>query len=277
MATRSACSTSTSTAPIGARLEAKVNRRIELEGPANFRDVGGYENRDGRVVRAGRVYRSDSLSHMTDSDVRHCVDELGIHTVIDLRARHEVDQFSHGPLEATGVRFLHRPVVDETRRDSIIRDPGAPAPELLSPAAIYLMMLERFADRLTDVVRLIADPANHPVVFHCAAGKDRTGIVAALVLGVLGVDDETIVDDYVLTADHMPLMVQRHRAVAAERGVEAEVGEPHFAAEAEAMRDVLIGLETRHGIDGRGGVEGYLLHNGLAPDAIATLRSALLT
>jgi len=249
-----------------------VNRRIELEGPANFRDVGGYETRDGRSVRVGRVYRSDSLSYMTDADVRHCVDELGLHTVIDLRAGHEVDQFSHGPLEATGVRFLHRPVVDETRREHIVREPDAPAPELMSPAAIYLMMLERFADRLTDVVRLIADPANHPVVFHCAAGKDRTGIVAALVLGVLGVDHATIVDDYVLTAANMPLLVERHRAVAAERGVEAEVGDPHFAAEAEAMRDVLIGLDDRHG-----GVEAYLLANGLEPEAIATLRTTLLT
>jgi len=249
-----------------------VNRRIELEGPANFRDVGGYETRDGRSVRVGRVYRSDSLSYMTDADVRHCVDELGLHTVIDLRAGHEVDQFSHGPLEATGVRFLHRPVVDETRREHIVREPDAPAPELMSPAAIYLMMLERFADRLTDVVRLIADPSNHPVVFHCAAGKDRTGIVAALVLGVLGVDHATIVDDYVLTAANMPLLVERHRAVAAERGVEAEVGDPHFAAEAEAMRDVLIGLDDRHG-----GVEAYLLANGLEPEAIATLRTTLLT
>ena len=249
-----------------------MNRRIELEGPANFRDVGGYETRDGRSVRVGRVYRSDSLSYMTDADVRHCVDELGLHTVIDLRAGHEVDQFSHGPLEATGVRFLHRPVVDETRREHIVRDPDAPAPELMSPAAIYLMMLERFADRLTDVVRLIADPSNHPVVFHCAAGKDRTGIVAALVLGVLGVDHATIVDDYVLTAANMPLLVERHRAVAAERGVEAEVGDPHFAAEAEAMRDVLIGLDDRHR-----GVEGYLLANGLEPEAIATLRTTLLT
>jgi protein-tyrosine phosphatase len=248
-----------------------VSLRIDFEGPANFRDLGGYENGDGRSVRTGRVYRSDSLSYMTDADVQHCVDDLGIHTVIDLRAGHEVDQFSHGPLEATGVRFLHRPVVDETRREHIVRDPGAPAPELMSPAAIYLMMLERFADRLTDVVRLIADPENHPVVFHCAAGKDRTGIVAALVLGVLGVDDETIVADYVVTADHMPLMVQRHRAVAAERGVDAEVGDPHFAAEADAMRDVLRGLEDRYG-----GVEAYLVDQGLEPEAVATLRASLL-
>ena len=249
-----------------------MSRRIELDGPANFRDLGGYENRDGRAVQVGRVYRSDSLSYMTDADVRHCVDELDIRTVIDLRAGHEVDQFSHGPLEATGVHFLHRPVVDETRREHIVREPGAPAPELLSPAAIYLMMLERFADRLTDVVRIIADPANHPVVFHCAAGKDRTGIVAALVLGVLGVDDESIVDDYIVTAEHMPLLVQRHRAVAAERGVEAEVGDPHFSAEAEAMRDVLTGLEERYG-----GVEAYLLAHGLEPEAVSTLRASLLT
>jgi protein-tyrosine phosphatase len=249
-----------------------VSRRIELEGPANFRDIGGYENRDGETVRTGRVYRSDSLSYMTDSDVRHCVDVLDVHTVIDLRAGHEVDRFSHGPLEATGVRFLHRPVVDETRREHIVRDPGAPAPELMSPAAIYLMMTERFADRLTDVVRLIADPGNHPVVFHCAAGKDRTGIVAALVLGALGVDDDTIVDDYVVTAEHMPLLVERHRAVAAARGVGAEVGDPHFAAEAAAMRDLLVGIEARHG-----GVEGYLLAHGLEAEALASLRGTLLT
>jgi protein-tyrosine phosphatase len=253
-----------------------VARHIDLEGPANFRDIGGYENRDGRAVRTGRVYRSDSLSYMTDRDVRHCVDVLGIHTVIDLRAGHEVEQFSHGPLEAAGVQFLHRPVVDETRREHIMRDPDGPAPELLSPAGIYLLMLERFADRLADVIRLIADPATHPLVFHCAAGKDRTGIVAALVLGLLGVVDEVIVADYVLTADYMDLLVQRHRAVAAERGVAAEVGEPHFAAEAEAMRDVLTGLDARYATDGRGGVEHYLLVNGLEPDAIATLRTTLL-
>lgn len=248
-----------------------MNRLIELEGPANFRDMGGYENHDGRSVRIGRVYRSDSLSYMTGSDVRHCVDDLGIHTVIDLRAGREVDQFSHGPLEATGVVFLHRPVIDETRAEHIQRDADQPPSELMSPAAIYLMMLERFADRLTDVVRLIADPANHPIVFHCAAGKDRTGIVAALVLGALGVGDETIVDDYVLTAENMPLLVQRHRAVAAARGVDAEVGDPHFAAEAEAMRDVLIGLRERYG-----GVEEYLLANGLEPEAIVMLSAALL-
>ena len=258
-------------------LDLSVNRRIDLEGPANFRDIGGVPTSDGRAVCTGRVYRSDSLSYMTDADVQHCVDGLGIHAVIDLRAGHEVDQFSHGPLEATGVVFLHRPVVDETRREHIVRDPGAPAPELMSPASIYLMMLEQFADRLTEVVRLIADPATHPVVFHSAAGKDRTGIVAALVLGALGVDDETIVADYVLTAEHMPLLVERHRAVAAERGVDAEVGDPHFAAEADAMRGVLAGLEAKHGHDGISGVEGYLLANGLGPEALATLRDSLLT
>jgi protein-tyrosine phosphatase len=249
-----------------------VSRPIALEGPVNFRDLGGYENRGGRRVRTRRVYRSDSLSYMTDADVRHCVDELGIRSVVDLRAGHEVDEFSHGPLEATGVTFFHRPVVDETRREHLARDAAQPDPDLLSLDAIYLMMLERFADRIVGVLRLVADPAHQPVVFHCAAGKDRTGLVAALVLALLDVDDETVAGDYALTAEFMPLLVERHRAEAAARGLPvAEVDRQHFDADASAMHTVLVGLRARHG-----SIEGYVAAHGLGPDVIATLRASLL-
>jgi protein tyrosine/serine phosphatase len=244
--------------------------RVELDGPVNFRDLGGYENRAGRTVRAGRVYRSDSLSYMSDRDVAHCVDELGLRTVIDLRAGAEVDRFSHGPLEAAGVQFLHRPVVDETRRGSLGADP-VPPPEPVSPAEVYLLMLERFAHPLADVVRLVADPRTHPVVFHCAAGKDRTGLVAALVLGLLDVDRETIVADYVFTADVMPLLLERHLAAAQALGRAPEVARQHFTADAAAMRGALAGLDRRHG-----GIEPYLREHGLAGEAIAALRDSLL-
>lgn len=250
-----------------------------MDGPANFRDLGGYTGAGGRVVRVGRVFRSDSLSYMSDADVRHCVDVLGLRTVVDLRAGHEVDEFSHGPLEATGVRFLHRPVLDETRRDRIERDPDAPPREPMSPGAIYLFMLEQYGDRLAAAFGDVADPANHPVVFHCAAGKDRTGLVAALVLGVLGVDDETIVADYVLTESNMPLLVERHRAAAVARGATVEVGDPHFVAEAAAMHSVLDGLRERHartGPDPRTGVEGFLLDHGLDRAVLDALRAELL-
>jgi protein tyrosine/serine phosphatase len=244
-------------------------RRVELDGPANFRDLGGYRTGAGREIRTGLVFRSDSLSAMTDRDVQHCVDELGIRTVVDLRAGHEVDRFSHGPLEAAGVEFRHRPIVDETRRDRIEESADAPPPS--SPAAIYLLMLDRFAARLTDVVGLVADPTTHPVVFHCAAGKDRTGLVAALVLGLLDVDRETIVADYVFTADVMPLLLERHQAAAEALGRAPEVARQHFAADAEAMRGALGGLDERYG-----GIEPYLRAHGLPAESIATLRSTLV-
>ena len=207
---------------------------------------------------------------MTDADVQHCVDGLGIRTVIDLRAGHEVDQFSHGPLEATGVVFLHRPVVDETRREHVVRDPGAPAPELMSPASIYLMMLERFADRLTEVVRLIADPATHPVVFHCAAGKDRTGIVAAL--GARRPRRRR-------RHDRRRLRPHRRAHAASSSSVTAPSlpnggSMPRWVTRTSRLRPRRCATSSWVSNAKHGGVEGYLLASGLEPAAIATLRRA---
>jgi len=172
-----------------------VERLVPLEGPANFRDLGGYPTDDGRTVRRGRVFRSDSLSFMSDTDVGHVLDVLGIGTVVDLRAGHEVDQFSHGPLEAHGVRFCHMPIIDETRGPIEPAGVDAGPPRMLPLDEFYVLMLERFGDRFAGVLRVIAEPGNHPLVFHCAAGKDRTGVVAALVLGLLGVPDDEIAAD----------------------------------------------------------------------------------
>jgi protein-tyrosine phosphatase len=244
-------------------------RLVPLAGPANFRDLGGYENRHARMVRTGVLYRSDSLSTLTDDDVRHCVDRLRLRTVVDLRAGHEVDRFRHGPLEAEGVSFLHMPIVDETRRppDAETEAPGVDAMTL---ERIYLMMLDRFADRFAAVLGVIADAGSHPLVFHCAAGKDRTGLVAALVLGLLDVHDDVIAADYALTAHVMPTLIERHRA-RATTGHEPEVGRQMWAAEAPAMRAVLQDLRDRHG-----SIEGYVRAAGLGSAEIAALRAALL-
>lgn len=245
------------------------DRLVPLDGPANFRDLGGYRTTDGHTVRGGRVFRSDSLSFMTDGDVGHVLDVLGIRTVVDLRAGHEVDQFSHGPLEAHGVRFRHMPIIDETRGP--IEPPDGGPPRELGLDEVYLLMLERFGDRFAAVLRVIADPANHPVVFHCAAGKDRTGLVAALVLGLLGVPDDVIAADYALTAERMPVLLLRHRNRAAFQDGVVEVGGDRFSAEAAAMHSVLDALASRHG-----GVEAYVRALGVEPEALATLRASLL-
>ena len=227
-------------------MPAESLRRVGLEGPANFRDLGGYRA-GGRRLRTGRVFRSDSLSRLTESDVRHIVDELGVATVVDLRAGHEIETYGHGPLGSAGVRVHHLPIVDETRREHVERPPDAPDPSTMPLDEIYLLMLDRYADRFVGVLRTLADEAKHPIVFHCAAGKDRTGLVAALLLALLGVDDETIAADYALTADAF------------------------LTAEDVVMRRLLSQMRARYG-----SAEAYLEAHGLEPEAIAALRASLL-
>jgi protein-tyrosine phosphatase len=247
-----------------------AGRLVELDGPANFRDLGGYVGRGGRTVHLGRVFRADSLSAMSDRDVQHCVHVLRLHTIVDLRTGGEVDRFSHGPLEHEGVTFHHEPIIDETRVPADAR--GREAAAALSLDEIYRMMLERFGDRFATVLRIVADPANHPIVFHCAAGKDRTGLTAALTLGLLGVDDATIVADYAATAERMPDLIARNRARAEAGGdALAEVSQQHYEARAEAMEEVLRWIAAEHGT-----IEGYVTAQGLEPEAITSLRSALL-
>lgn len=260
-ATRSACSASIST--------DVRDRLIPLDGPANFRDLGGYETREGRRVRSGRVFRSDSLSYMSDGDVAYVVEVLGLRTVIDLRAGHEVDEFSHGPLEAAGITSHHLPIVDETRPAPA--DDDALDPRYLTLDEIYLMMLARFGGRFATVLAVLADADCHPLVFYCAAGKDRTGLVAALVLGLLDVAPDVIAADYALTAERMPVIIERHRARQARFGDTAEVAHQAYGAHEAAMRRVLTELVAAHG-----SVERYVLEAGVEASAVASLRAALL-
>jgi protein-tyrosine phosphatase len=246
-------------------------RRIDLDGPANFRDLGGYAA-GNRVLRRRRVFRSDSLSHMSETDVRRVVDELGVVTVVDLRAGHEVETYGHGPLGAAGVVVHHMPIADETRPDRVERPPDAPDPATLTLDAIYLIMLDRYAERFVGVLRMLADPATHPVVFHCAAGKDRTGIVAALLLSALGVDDDVVAADYALTSEHIEELLDRHHARAEADGKPMEVSDAFLAAEVAVMRNLLVGMRERYG-----SAEAYLESYGLEPEAIAALRASLLT
>ena len=249
-----------------------ADQLIELDGPANFRDLGGYQTESGHVVRSGRVFRSDSLSYMSDEDVSHVTEVLGLRTVIDLRAGHEVEQFTHGPLEALAVNVWHVPIVDETRRDQEGQDAAKWSAGVVIPLDdLYLLMLNRFGHRFIAVLDLIAAVDTQPVVFHCAAGKDRTGLVAMLILGLLGVDPDVIAADYALTHDRMPILLERHRIRAETDGVVAEIPKQKWAVDAEAMRSVIDRLVEDHG-----SIEGYVRAHGLEAEAVARLRSSLL-
>src|SRR5438270_6646136 len=167
---------------------------VEVTGYVNFRDLGGHVTPEGRV-RTGLVYRSDSLAHVEPSDVEHLVDGRGITTVVDLRREHEVEASPLDVLERAGVRVVHVSLID-------------PAVPVLQTSDIvdgtladrYVSILQASGPQFVSVLRMVADPGNHPVVFQCAAGKDRTGLVAAIILALLDVDDNTITADYAATA-----------------------------------------------------------------------------
>jgi protein-tyrosine phosphatase len=242
-------------------LERPPDRRIVLRGPVNFRDLGGYETAGGQQVRWRRLFRSDSLSPVTVEDAG----ELGLLAVIDLRTSKEVEREGRGGLADVALHYHHIPLVDDVEHD-----PDRPWDNSLHEA--YAHMLGKRAARLSEALETIAsEVAEHPTVFHCVAGKDRTGIVAALVLGLLGVSDEDIVADYALTGEVMAAMIERYP----RRALRSSAGAPYpsaiLRAEAGTMRQTLVELADQYG-----SAAGWADSAAVDQAVIAQLRDVLL-
>ena len=245
-------------------------RRILLSGPLNFRDIGGYPVGDGSRVRWRRVFRSDALTRIDDDDARHLVDDLGLLSIVDLRTAEEIARYGRGALEQAALHYHHVPIIDETVRSD---------PKLFPERSLhdmYLLMLRTYGRQVARVLDILAREEGHPVVFHCAAGKDRTGIVAAVLLGLLGAAEDDIVADYALTAEIMPRLLERWRSagdaeVAAGRD-RPNLPPPHVTeARPDTMRDVLAVLAEEFG-----SFEGYAAAHGVGSDVVDELRQALV-
>ena len=173
-----------------------LGRFVLLDGCFNFRDLGGYPTESGRSVRRGCVYRSDALHRLTVRGAQ-AFSTLGIATVIDLRAAAEVSSNAWQPQAEWHGNHLHIPL-----RPDVPDWAAYSKAQLESPgfaAMHYLETARRGQAAIQAVIRALADPARLPAVFHCAAGKDRTGIIAALVLTLLGVPARYVADDYALS------------------------------------------------------------------------------
>ncbi|MEH1014543.1 tyrosine-protein phosphatase [Micromonospora sp. CPCC 206060] len=227
----------------------------------NFRDVGGYATRDGRIVRWRRLYRSDSPHRLTGADAQAFA-ALGVRTVVDLRRPYEVTRDGRVP-EFDGLAYRH--IHPEHREWAESRYDGA------TDLARYLAdryrdLAETGARGLAGAVGVIAEPAAAPVVVHCVAGKDRTGLVCALTLAALGVADDDIVADYALTDEGMA----RYLASTIAGPDTNPLGVP-LPCPPEAMALFLAELRHRHG-----SVEEYLMTGGLTADQLTGLRDHLL-
>ena len=246
-------------------------RVVDLEAVHNFRDLGGYRLGDGRTIRFGKLFRADGPYRATDQDVE-IFDALGLRTVIDLRSSGELADNGTFPVARHPVAFHHLPILDATwareDRPTVADDERGTIDFLLWA---YREMLERGGDRFAQALQVLALPESMPAVFHCAAGKDRTGVLAALVLGALGVADEVVVADYALTLDGMERMrtwVEEHHPEMLARMDET----PAFmlAAHPQAMRELLAGIRAEHG-----SIRAFVSGLGVGPAALGELADQL--
>ncbi len=250
-------------------------RHVPLHGALNFRDLGGYETSSGQRVRHGLVYRSADLAELTDEDIA-TIGRLGIRVVYDLRGDVERAARPNRMLPDVVMLARERPSSGSaapTLEEQIVSG-TLPEPDDNMVSAMYVRQLdETMVEAFRSVIELCAYARQHPLVFHCAAGKDRTGLAAAVLLGLLGADDQTLVADYALTSRYwmqprfasvMPL-VEAHGASAKQvrQLLDARVG---------SFRHALAHVHHRWG-----GFEGYAIDVlGLDGTFIDTLRTVLL-
>ncbi|WP_431279159.1 tyrosine-protein phosphatase [Leifsonia poae] len=238
-------------------------RRLPVEGTYNFRETDGYRAGAG-AVRSGKLYRSDALHALTPSG-RRAVEELGIRRVIDLRSDEEVVA---GPsLLPDEAVIVHSPIFGATQPVTI-------GEVQVTLDGVYDLMIDQHGRQLTSAVRLIAESGDDPVLVHCTAGKDRTGLVIALALLTAGVEREEVIADYAQTAGNLAgpwaaAMLQRMTASGAT--VTPDLEEIVTASPAELMAAVIARWDAEWG-----SAAGYLRAHGLTDQEITALTTALV-
>jgi protein-tyrosine phosphatase len=242
-----------------------TSRFVPLQGCSNFRDLGGLPTIDGRSTRWKRVFRSDTLQEITDEDVKRVVGDLGLTTIIDLRTKREIENEGRGPLQhEASVRHVHLPFIGELEvRDEV--------PETVERDVLqdYVHMLDTAGHLIAEAVHTIATSPG-PVVFHCAAGKDRTGILAAITELLVGVPREIVVGDYELTNQVLPSVLERLARLDTYTNVKTHPP-AHFRCRPEVMDRFVGVLDERHG-----GAAGWAASVDLGDDTLASLRETLL-
>ncbi|MCO5995140.1 tyrosine-protein phosphatase [Actinoallomurus rhizosphaericola] len=254
---------------------------IELEGAVNVRDLGGLPTVDGGAIRTGALLRSDNLQDLTPADVRRLVTDHGLRNVVDLRSDTEVSLTGPGPLtrEPT-VTIHHLSLFSEGGRftdveaDTIDTDNVLPwqgrqedGPESDRSVGHYLGYL---ADRPDSVVRALRVVPSGTSIVHCAAGKDRTGVVVAFALSVAGVPREEIVADYAATGERLEAILARLRSSPVyAQDLDSRPADTHMP-HAQTMEKFLAVIDEHFG-----GPLGWLERHGWTDADTTALRATL--
>ena len=261
------------------------DRHVPLEGASNFRDFGGYATRDGRQVKWRRLYRSDRLSELTDADHQRLAPHA-IRYVFDLRRASEANLSPtrwHGPGAPELIRSpLFEDEAGPNTFERIAADPAARRDAELARAIMGEMYVRLVTEPgpLAAFGRMfarLAEPEAFPALFHCSAGKDRTGVTSALILLVLGVAREDVVADFMLTQRYYDSDANRAARIAqivATTGLgfwSEEALVPIFSVEPKYLEMALRRIEAE------GGAEAFLTTKAaVPPETFERMREALL-
>jgi protein-tyrosine phosphatase len=243
-----------------------AERRVPFAGPTNFRDLGGYPTESGGRTRWGQVFRADNLYHLTAGDLE-VFDALGIGVIYDLR-RDDEREVEPGPRDCLHLTLPCRKVLDTAPRTPNDRNAGE---RWLFEE--YCGFLARAGPVFGLLFTELADGRARPSVFHCAGGKDRTGMTAALLLSWLGVDRETVLDDYELTGScASPERLAAVTDLFVQEGIPRPVADGLLSAPRWAMAEALALLD-----DDYGGIEPYLRGPaGMSAESLGSLRARLV-
>ena len=255
-----------------------MDRRVEMDGPSNFRDLGGLPVAGGGSTRTGLVYRADRLCTLSDADLRR-LEAAGIRHVFDLRSEAEASDFPDR-LPA-GASYVRLPMTsDETFRtrtiyerivDREIKFYGEP-----EMVAGYVRILKNFPASFARIARQVG--RGEPLVVHCTAGKDRTGVASMLLLDLAGVAAEQVAADYALSSERRPSLQHDHTEAKSLRPMLEDLGlDPARFAPLWEARPAVIAATLEELRDRWGGAAGYLSVAGVSDAVIAATRACLRT
>jgi protein-tyrosine phosphatase len=238
-------------------------RWVALDGAHNFRDLGGYAAGSSWVA-AGVIFRSDALQLLSPRDLA-VLERHHVHRVIDLRSPAEVDQVGRGDLGDGRVTYFSASILPSESGEA------SAAPPVDDVAERYLWYLDVGREAIVASFEILAAPEGGAVAFHCAAGKDRTGVLAALVLGALGVAADDIAADYALTNLVLPAILERLGRDPVHGETVRRIPASRRVVDGEVMLRFLATLTRRHG-----GAAAWAEQAGVGPETLAALRTKLL-
>ncbi len=241
-------------------------RRIPLKGLQNFRDIGGYRTKGGRAVKWRRIFRSDAHHPMKPEDIAFTADVLKIRTIIDLRSSDELEKYGRSPLTEKQAAYHHLPFLTSAMMVNQ-NDPRATG----DVAQHYAHMMVGAAAKIAAALKTLAEADAQPAVIHCMGGKDRTGVLTAVLLGLLDVSEEEIVTDYALSELYLGDFLQRLKETPGYEKTAQRFSPAMFTARPETMERLLLWVKAKHR-----DMSGYVRNIGVPDETIERLRETLL-